>query len=243
MDFSKFIVKIADTQTEKEQTYRLRYKEMLREFNNELSESEGLDKSEYDDYAKLLIVKDVEKDEVIASYRLTDPADLPSGMKLVCESEFNIDKIRATGDKICEVSRAIVHKDYRDGAVVMLLVKGMLNYVIDNKFRFILGDACFFGTDKSKYVKELSFLAQRHGIDEALMVTSLDDEQIEQIDTSNYNEKEMSRMLPPLLRTYLMFGSKVSDTAFTDNEFKSVDVFVLLDTQNYNEAAVRRFIR
>lgn len=61
MDFSKFIVKIADTQTEKEQTYRLRYKEMLREFNNELSESEGLDKSEYDDYAKLLIVKDVEK--------------------------------------------------------------------------------------------------------------------------------------------------------------------------------------
>ena len=204
MDFSKFIVKIADTQTEKEQTYRLRYKEMLREFNNELSESEGLDKSEYDDYAKLLIVKD---------------------------------------DKICEVSRAIVHKDYRDGAVVMLLVKGMLNYVIDNKFRFILGDASFFGTDKSKYVKELSFLAQRHGIDEALMVTSLDDEQIEQIDTSNYNEKEMSRMLPPLLRTYLMFGSKVSDTAFTDNEFKSVDVFVLLDTQNYNEAAVRRFIR
>lgn len=64
-------------------------------------------------------------------------------MKLVCESEFNIDKIRATGDKICEVSRAIVHKDYRDGAVVMLLVKGMLNYVIDNKFRFILGDASF----------------------------------------------------------------------------------------------------
>ena len=148
MDFSKFIVKIADTQTEKEQTYRLRYKEMLREFNNELSESEGLDKSEYDDYAKLLIVKDAEKDEVIASYRLTDPADLPSGMKLVCESEFNIDKIRATGDKICEVSRAIVHKDYRDGAVVMLLVKGMLNYVIDNKFRFILGDASFFGTEK-----------------------------------------------------------------------------------------------
>lgn len=243
MDSTRFIVKIADTEQEKEQTYALRYNEMLKEFNSALGDSEGSDKSEYDDYAKLLIVKDCETNRVVASYRLTDPADLPGGKKLVCESEFNIDRIRASGGKICEVSRAIVHSDYRDGAVVMMLVKGMLNYVIDNNFRFILGDASFFGTDKSPYVKELSFLAQKHCIKEQFRVESLDKEQVEQIDMSDCNEKEMLRMLPPLLRTYLMFGARVSDTAFTDDEFKSVDVFVLLDTTDYNEAAVRRFIR
>ena len=55
--------------------------------------------------------------------------------------------------------------------------------------------------------------------------------------------QQCKRNLPALIRAYQAFGAKFSKDSFTDRTFGSVDVFVLLDTQNYNQAYVNRLLK
>ena len=60
---------------------------------------------------------------------------------------------------------------------------------------------------------------------------------LEQLD-----QMQIKRNLPPLIRAYLSFGAKVSKETFTDVVFGSVDVFILMDTKNYNEGYINRLL-
>ena len=125
----------------------------------------------------------------------------------------------------------------------MLLLRFIVKYIREENYRFIIGDASFFGTDKSEYVKELSYLATYSAIDEAYGVKSREEKQIELLSESEYDAKEVKHALPALIRAYYSFGAKFSRDSFTDWEFGSVDVFVLLDTQNYNETYIKRVLK
>ena len=65
-----FIVKLAETETEYKQLYKLRYFDLLLHYNHDLKKDIEEDKDEYDEYCDHLIVIDLENNEVIASYRL-----------------------------------------------------------------------------------------------------------------------------------------------------------------------------
>ena len=73
----KFITKFAETEQEKIQAYSLRYTDMLKEYQPDLSIENGLDYTEYDNYAKQVICVDTETSEVVGVYRIITSDDLP----------------------------------------------------------------------------------------------------------------------------------------------------------------------
>ncbi len=242
MQSEKFTVKFAETEQEKNAAYALRYRDMLKEYNPELPE-EGLDITEADGYARQIICVDNETGEVVGCYRIITSNTIPEGAKFVCEDEFDISALRATGEGMAELSRAVVKKEYRNSIVLMLLLRFIAKYLRgEASIRFIIGEASFFGTDKREFAKELSYLAHYHAGKE-FPIASLDKEQIELLPKEDLDVASLKRSLPPLIRAYLGFGATVSAESFTDWEFCSVDVFILVDFEHYNVAYVDRILR
>ena len=242
MEREKFTVKFAETQEENNGAFALRYRDMLLEYRTDAACENGLDISPYDAYAKQVICIDNDTGDVVGCYRITSSDTLPVGEKFVCEEEFDIASLKATGARIAELSRAVVKREYRNSVVLMLLLRFIVQYLRAENFRYIIGEASFFGTDKNAYQKELSYLAHYHSFT-GNGVRSLEENQVEILPKESLDVAELKRSLPPLIRAYLGFGAKVSKDSFTDWEFGSVDVFVLLDSNEYNEAYINRLLR
>ncbi len=242
MPSEKFTVKFAETEKENNGAYALRYRDMLCEYRPELLEVDGTDIGPADAYARQVICIDNETNEVVGCYRLILSVDLPKGKRFVCEEEFDISQLKETGAKIAELSRAVVKKEYRNSIVLMLILRFITCYLRKEGFRFIIGEASFFGTDKKKWQKELSYLAHYYA-NGRFGVTSLEKEQVEILAKEELDVTAIKRSLPPLMRAYIGFGATVSADSFTDWDFGSVDVFILVDFQNYNEAYVNRLLR
>ncbi len=242
MQSEKFTVKFAETEKENNAAFALRYRDMLLEYRPELAK-EGLDITPYDAYARQIICIDNEKDEVVGCYRIITSDNLPENEKFVCEEEFDISALKKTGEKIAELSRAVVKKEYRNSIVLMLLLRFIAQYLRgENDVRFVIGEASFFGTDKREYAKELSYLANYHANKE-YDIPSLEEKQIDIMPKEELDAANIKRSLPPLIRAYLGFGATVSTESFTDRNFGSVDVFILIDFQHYNVAYVDRILR
>lgn len=237
----RFEVKFATTVEELDEVYKLRYEDLVLEYDDTQSAPNGRDISDYDRYAKHLIVKDINTGEVCGYYRMITSDALRGSDKFVCEEEFDIDGLKATGEKICEFSRAVIKKQYRGGVVLLLLWKFILDYMAENNYRFMVGDASFKGTDREQYREEISYLINNYCADASFNILTRDTLPPMIIsDTTDVCANEVLRKLPPLIRAYVAVGAKVASQPFTDVRFGSVDVFILVDMKNCNEAYVRK---
>lgn len=237
----KFIVKFAETEQEKMQTYKLRYNELILEYRPDNVNDVGYDVNEYDKHAKLAICIDTDTNEVVGSYRIITSDLLPKDKQFVSEEEFDISPLKSSGESIAELSRAVVKKEYRGSLVLMLLLRFVIGYIREKNYRYIIGEASFFGTDKMALQKEISYIAHNH-FNADYEIKSLDKNQIELLDENEYDAREVRRSLPPLIRAYISFGAFLSKDTFCDYEFGSVDTFVLLDCNNFNEKYVNKFL-
>ncbi|MCM1289643.1 MAG: GNAT family N-acetyltransferase [Corallococcus sp.] len=237
----RFEVKFATTRQELDAVYKLRYEDLVLEYNGASQNAD--DASYYDKYAKHLIVKEVATGQICGYYRMITSDVLSDGNKFVCEEEFDVDTLKAQGDKICEFSRAVVKKEFRGGMVLLLLWKFILNYMLQNGFRYLIGDASFFGTDREKYTDEISYLINNYACDPSLKILSRDSlPPMQIVDTSSFDGREMLHRLPPLIRGYVAVGAKVAPQPYTDFVFGSVDVFILVDLQNCNTEYVNKLL-
>lgn len=237
----KFTVKFAETEQEKMQTYKLRYNELILEYRPDNVIESGYDITPYDEYGKLAICIDNETNEVVGCYRIITSDNMPCGATFVSEGEFDISSLKQSGEKIAELSRSVVKKEYRGSVVLMLLLRFVIGYIKKNEYRYIIGEASFYGVDKMALQKEISYIAYNHYNPE-YHVECLDKEQIEILPKEDLDFAEIRRSLPPLIRAYISFGAFLSKDLFCDYEFGSTDTFVLLDCKNYNERYVNRFL-
>lgn len=243
MDKERFTVRFAETEEEKRKVYALRYTDMLKEYRADIHSESGLDITEYDEYAKQVVCIDNQTGEIAGSYRIIGGDDLPKGKPFVCEEEFEIDALKAQGVKIAELSRAVVKKEYRNTAVLMLLLRFIANYVRKEKYRYLIGEASFPGVDKGQYLEEISYLSAFYRINESCEIKARETEQLTLLAKEELAVAEVKRKIPTLIRAYTGFGAKVSKETFTDREFGSVDIFILLDLENYNEQYLNKLLR
>lgn len=242
MENERFTVKFTETEQENLLAYSLRFTDMLKEYRPETIRENDLDITPYDSYAKQIICIDNQTGGVVGCYRIITSDNLPNGEKFACEEEFDITSLKNSGEKIAELSRAVVKKEYRNTLVLMMLLRFIIKHVKEENYRFVVGEASFFGTDKSKYVKEFSYLSANYSCKD-YGIKSLEKEQVELLSVDQFDQIEVKRSLPPLIRAYTTIGAKISDDSFTDREFGSVDVFVLMDTQHTNDAYIKKFFK
>ncbi|HHU24820.1 MAG: GNAT family N-acetyltransferase [Bacilli bacterium] len=240
----QFEIRLLDKTNPKEleDVQRMRYQEIVLEYNQENLNEMGTDYSPYDQYCDHIIAIDSKTQEIVGTYRVMQKHHVEPLGGFLTEAEYDITSLKNSPYQILELGRAVVKKEYRGSIVLKLIWKFLFQYVEEYQIRFLFGTASFYGTDPFAYRYGLSLLYHNYLIDNEYCPKAIGESSgsMNMVELEELDSQKAMDEIPSLIKGYLAMGAKVGDGYFVDFPFKSVDVFILLDLFNFNEAYVRR---
>ena len=235
--FKNFEVRLAKNFRDIDAAQNLRYRVFYEELKAKPTIKNILyekDFDELDPFCDHLLVIDHNKkpsrESIVGTYRLIRRSMTQVHGKFYTEGEFNINKVLKSKGEILELGRSCVHKNYRDKPIIKLLWKAISAYMEHYKIKVLFGCASFPGTNYKKYKQQLSYLYHYHLAEKTILPTALPPNNI----NLNYCQKKdldvykIFKTLPPLLKGYLRIGAKVSNGAFIDKQFNTIDICIVL---------------
>ncbi|MFZ6710915.1 GNAT family N-acetyltransferase [Undibacterium sp. TC9W] len=236
--FSKLNLSLATTAKEVKEVQRLRYKVFIESMGlSALSNPDGLDKDEFDEYCDHLIVRDSKTLKVVGTYRILGPNAARQLGRYYSETEFDLSRLQHIRNSVAEAGRACIHPDYRSGAVIMLLWAGLAAYMRRERCSHLIGCASISLTDggqnaaaiyRGLSVADFSPLEYR--------VIPHTPFPLDEIDSSTTEAR-----IPPLLKGYLRAGAWVCGDPAWDPDFHSADLFVMLPLANLDDRYARHY--
>jgi putative hemolysin len=198
-----------------------------------------LDYDRFDLQCIHLMVKHIESDQVIGTYRLN-----PGGpFGFYSETEFAMGPILALPDQKLELGRAAILKEHRNGITLDLLWRAIALTSKRLNARYLFGTSSVPTVDWQVEQALADYFMQQN----AALNTDINPAPFRTLGTAQNavgaQNLLVKELLPPLLRTYLQAGAKVSKRAAYDAEFKCIDFLTLLDLDELNPSFRRRYFR
>lgn len=250
IESENYIIKLVQTKSELKQAQALRYSVFYKEKRAKASLQKKIIKLDYDKidkFADHLIVLDKNtKNKVVGTYRLIrgDIAGLFGGF--YSSSEFNLENIinNYQNNHILELGRSCVHQNYRNGSIMNLLWKAIAEYVKLFDIKVLIGCASFSGKDPLKYTEELSYLKENFSLPKNFSIKSYDNNIYPafKLNDKNLNQLRTFAKLPPLIKGYLRVGGKVSDSFFVDHNFNTIDLCVVVRTNDIDKKYKKKYL-
>jgi putative hemolysin len=242
VDFTRghFRVKTISSRREFWQVMSLRYEVFHREFMNKRIPF-GLDRDRFDARADHLAIIDNRINKIVGTYRLilgAVPDDFYSN------TEFDIsDLISKPGQKV-ELSRACIHKDYRNGAIITLLWRGIVEYLNAAGARWLFGMGSVKTLDPAEITGVYKFFAEQDQVDHSFKIIARDGYRIPQFQSLLVNVQatsEIEELVPPLLKSYVRAGAVIAGDPAIDRDFNCADLFVIMDRERLSAAYSRKY--
>jgi putative hemolysin len=217
---------------------RLRHAVFAEEMGARLPTSHlQLDIDAFDAFCDHLIVRDRETGEVVGTYRILSPSQARMAGGYYAEQEFDLTPLQHLRADMAEVGRSCVHPGYRSGAVIALLWNGLGDYMIQHRYRHVIGCASITMADGG-YVacKVYEKLIERYRSPAELCVRPRNRLPLESLSSS------VDALLPPLIKGYMRLGAWVCGEPAWDIAFNTADLLVLLSIERMNTAYARRLL-
>ena len=252
IESDNFIIKLVQTKSELKKAQALRYSVFYKEKKAKPTLPKKLIRLDYDKIDKfadhLIVIDKNRKNKIVGTYRLIrgDVAELYGGY--YSSTEFNLINIvnNYQNKHILELGRSCVHQNYRNGTIMNLLWKAIAEYVKLYDIKVLIGCASFSGTDPIKYSEELTYLRDNFSLPANLSVESYDNNIYPAYKLNNNNNSNPLRTfakLPPLIKGYLRVGGKVSDNFFVDYRFNTIDLFVVVCTDDIDTRYKKKILK
>ena len=234
--FGNFILKTAENTNELREALELRFQVFHRELNGR-QRSFGLDVDPYDSHSDHLIVRDLRGHRVVGALRLNSSALSP---KLFTSDEFILTRILAKPGSKVEVGRLCLHQDYRSGLVDSLLWRGVQNYMIQTRSRWLLT----LGTVKTaepraaalvyRYFYDLGLVRSEFFAPPTLKCTlpQLNFWLPKWREALTVQERhEAEQLISPTLRSVISRGAYVGGEPALDPQFQCIDFLTIMDRE------------
>lgn len=240
-----FSIEIA-TQADIIPVQKLRYQIFKHELGYSLTENEfQLDQDPYDQHCDHLIIRDTQKNQIIATYRLLRRDVAKANIGFYSELEFDLSCLYQLPFNFCEIGRACIDAKYREQNIIALLWTGVAEYCRYYNIDY-LGGCTTTGKDVNQaiafyhYAKHIDALC-----DEATFpITAQPNNQVAgfttQVPDYPLDFNAIKRDLPPLMRAYYSIGGTLCAQPAYDPDFDVIDFFTLLHV-NQNARRIMRF--
>jgi L-ornithine Nalpha-acyltransferase len=242
---AEFAIKIATDPSEIVEAQRLRFQVFNLELNKGLQSSyeNGLDIDEFDPFCNHLIVRDLQSNDVVGTYRMMRGAQAREHLGFYSEKEFDLTLIKNLDGELLELGRSCARKDYRDRALLPLMWDAIGDYVRTNRVRYLFGCGSLYTTDVAEVSAIFALLRTKYYAPahcrvepvEACRFKGLADMQID-----SANEAALFQKLPSLIKGYLRIGALVCGPPALDAEFGTADFFLLLDFGSLKDTYLNR---
>lgn len=235
----KYLVKIAESESEVYEALQLRYKVFSNELNRQFDFSKKLDYDEFDDQCHHLLVIEKDTDTVIGTYRLQTYSQATSGNGFVTAKRFALENLPEDILKESfEVGRVCIHADHRNGRVLFLLWKGLAAYLKHFNLRYLFGYSALHTDDSVVAYNTYLHLREKEYVNNEYMTAVRDDFRIMQL---NGSKKATEIDIPPLLENYLKVGTRVCSEPAYDKNSRIFHFFILLDVQDITDRTRKMF--
>lgn len=237
-----FRTRLAQTPQDIAAAQRLRYDVFVAELGGDgplVDHDARLECDNFDPHADHLLLLDERRavgDQVVGVYRVMTSDMAARAGQFYCEDEYDLTLLRKSGKLLLELGRSCLHVDYRGGAAMMHLWRGLAAYVAQHQIQVLFGVASFHGTDAKALSGPLSLLHHRHLAPAAWRVKAKGPTALEMNiqPQQNLDRIDAVRKLPALIKAYLRLGGTVGEGAYVDHAFNTVDICLILESDAIN---------
>jgi putative hemolysin len=238
LEAGAYVARLALTEQERNETYRLRFMVFNLELNEGLESAylDGYDKDRFDDVCDHLIIEEKATGEIVGTYRIQMGDVAGRNFGYYSEQEFCFAPYEAMRSEIVELGRACIRRDHRSSEVLHLLWRGIARYALMNGGRYMMGCCSLTSQDPDMgYAVHDSLAAWM--VEPALQTVAKGEfvmpERVAEIPETR---------APKLLRAYLTIGAKICSGPAIDREFKTIDFLTILDLQTLHPRMAKRFL-
>lgn len=189
---------------------------------------------------------------IVGTYRLLRQEAAIAAGGFYSEDEFELKKLiaRHPGRRFLELGRSCVLAEYRSKRTIELLWQGIWAYVNRHGVDVMAGCASFNGTVPAAHAEALSYLAHNCRASGPWEVRALPGRycDMDMMPNEAISVKSAIVAMPPLIKGYLRLGARIGDGCVVDEDFRTVDVFVVLPVKeisaryiNYYGSEAQRF--
>ncbi|HEY9100769.1 GNAT family N-acetyltransferase [Chitinimonas sp.] len=216
----------------------LRYKVFGEEMGARLNGREdSLDIDLFDSWCDHLLVRDEHSGEVVGTYRILPPSQARELGSYYSETEFDLTRLQHIRSSMVEVGRSCVHPDYRNGGTITLLWAGLADYMMRNRYEYLVGCASISMADGGHMAASIFQQIQQKNMSPVeWRVTPRCALPLEALN------KDLETEMPPLLKGYLRLGAYVCGEPAWDPDFNTADVLILLPLARMNKRYLRHFM-
>ncbi|HXH65030.1 MAG TPA: GNAT family N-acetyltransferase, partial [Mariprofundaceae bacterium] len=168
-------VGLARSASEVLESQALRYDVFARESGARLHNTiDGIDHDHFDPYCQHVLVRDTDSGRVVASTRILTSEKLPFTGGFYSATEFDLSPILGMPGRFMEIGRTCVHADYRNGAAITMLWKGISQFLESRGYDYLIGCASIGLDDGGVQAQAvMQRLRQRHMLPHERRVTPL----------------------------------------------------------------------
>ena len=229
-------VRLASGLQEIDAALRLRFEV----FNLELQEGllssydRGYDTDAYDAWCDHLIVRDLELDRVVGTYRLLRQSVAARHIGFYSENEFDLSRLKdaaATRGELLELGRSCIAFSHRSFATINLLWAAIARYATCHGINLLFGCGSLHCSDPAEVWPIYRYLHDHHLAPAEYRVAPVDACRLPFVGMPSPSEPERDivRRLSPIIRGYLRTGALIGGEPAYDREFGTADVLVLLE--------------
>ncbi|MGZ3694801.1 MAG: GNAT family N-acetyltransferase [Bdellovibrionota bacterium] len=230
-----FVLKTAENPFELRQALQLRHEIFYKELQNKET-SDRLDVDELDLICDHLLICDKTSGRVVGTYRLISST---FSDRFYSQGEFHIGEILNLPGTKLELGRACIHKDFRNGAIINLLWKGIIEYVKKTDAKYLFGCASVQTTD----------LLEASQLQTELRERGLSSSEYNVHPTPEYRSALYAvngipgtkTQLPGLIQSYILAGTKFYGEPALDRDFECYDFFMMLKVEEMSRIFRRRY--
>lgn len=233
----KYLIKTATTAQELYDSLKLRHEV----FYKELLQSEaphGIDIDQFDMLCDHLLIIDTENGQIVGSYRLNCSLFTD---KFYSSLEFKLDKLTAiTGPKV-ELGRACIQQDYRNGTVITLLWRGVMDYLVKTDAHILFGCASIKTENPREAAMMYRYFLNEGRFNEAFHCPPQESWKLPDFDkcmiefNRSLTDEEtihIEELIPSLCKSYLKAGAFLGGAPAYDKDFKCIDFLTILSMDN-----------
>jgi putative hemolysin len=234
---TRLAVGLAQSWSEVEQAQRLRFDVFTEDMGAVFPQAvNGIDEDRFDAWCEHLIVRELDTDRVVGTYRILAPDQARKAGEYYSESEFDLSGLDPVRSELVEFGRSCTHREYRSGAVIMLLWSGLAEFLRRCSHRYVLGCASVsLRDDGATAAGVYRSVAQQIAQSGALSVSPLHRLPVERLDCN------LPTKVPPLIKGYLKLGATVCGEPAWDPDFNTADFPMLLSVDNMDDRYRRHF--
>lgn len=250
LQFGDLTLRLAETEADIYAAQRLRYRIFCEEMGagaNLAVQQQKRDFDQFDDVCHHLLVIDnnrVGDARVVGTYRILTRTNMGKIGNFYTETEYNVDKLKATSGEIMELGRSCVEQQYRTRSVIQMLWQGIGAFIAAKEVKFMFGCASFHGVNIKEHAHAISYLYHYHMAPEEFRPVAL---------PAHYNNMNLMpkeevvpraaiNALPPLIKGYLRLNGCVGDGAVLDYPFNTCDVSIVLQTSALQQRYADRYV-